>query len=109
MTAPTIGRVVYYRPSTLELQDPAITSLNPSEPFRADVCFVNPDGSVNLTVCDHNGRDFTATGIPFFEAQATIDTPHAHWMPYQVATAAVAAAAVVPQPPAGQDPAPPVA
>lgn len=89
MTFPTIGRVVYYRPDSLDIQDPALTSLDPTLPFRADIAFADElSGTVNLNVVDHFGRSFTRTSVPFFDTQQPSDAPHAHWMPYQLAQAA---------------------
>lgn len=121
MTAPTIGRVVYYRPSSSEISYLPLTVYD-DQPLRADVCFVLDDGTVSLLVNDHIGRSFVFLNVPFFETRQTGDIAHAHWMPYQLATAAatgavpLAAAAPivppasvapeVPQPQAGQFPQP---
>lgn len=109
MTAPTIGRVVYYRPSRNEVLRQNINQFDPLQPFRADVVFVNLDNSVNLTVCDHAGQSLSREGIPFFEtAQDTPDSVHAHWMPYQVAQAVAATPVSAPAQPAPSPTEPPV-
>jgi hypothetical protein len=98
MAFPTIGRVVYYRLDSLDIQDPSITSLDPTLPFRADVAFVDePNSTVNLKVVDHFGRPFARTSVPFFDQQQPDSTTaHAHWMPYQLAQAAAGQAAPTP-------------
>ena len=103
MTAPTIGRVVYYRPSQLEVSTQRITQIDPTEPFRADVVFVNSDAAtVNLVVHDHLGERLLREDIDFYETQQDTGAAHAHWMPYQVAQAAKAD----PTPPAQPAPSP---
>jgi hypothetical protein len=85
MPTPTIGRVVYYRPSLLDLQNPAIVSLDLTQPFSAYIGFVNSDTAVNLQVIDHLGRPFSRDNVPFFDAQQPdTEAAHAHWMPYQL-------------------------
>ena len=101
MTAPTIGRVVYYRPSSLEVSSQNILQLDVTAPFRADIVFVNVDGTVNLAVNDHAGQPLTRTAVPFSETQQDCNEDgsvlaHAHWMPYQIAQAAKAEAPVAP-------------
>ena len=86
MTTPTVGRVVYFEPLP---NDPLRLS---SQPYRADICHVNDDGTVNLSVNDHRGNAYFLNNIAFVDA-ATSDAGQAHWMPYQVATAAAAAPA----------------
>ena len=100
MTAPTIGRVVYYRPSQHELTTQRITQLDTSDPFRADIVYVdNVNFTVNLVVHDHLGERLLRSEVEFYETQQDTGMAHAHWMPYQVAQAAQAAKAA-PTPPA---------
>jgi hypothetical protein len=85
MPQPTVGRVVYYEPTDLELQSPVIARASDT-PFRADVVHPNSDNTVNLLVSDHFGRTYTALSVPFNDS-ASGNPGEAHWMPYQVAAA----------------------
>lgn len=85
MTAPTIGRKVYFRPQAIDGSESPV--------FDATVVAVNDDGTVNLACHDNLGVPFAALNIPF--RQDGDETPrgqYAHWMPYQVAQHAASAA-----------------
>ena len=91
MITPTVGRIVYYKASTLELQSPAIARCS-VQPFRADVCHVNEDGTLVLRVIDHNGHSFAVGNVLLVQPEMPTpeEGPYAYWMPYQVlATPAV--------------------
>jgi hypothetical protein len=76
--APTVGRVVLYRPSAT------------SETFAAIVARVNDDDTVNLAVFNEFGVPNNAVQVPLM--QPTDDAPSighfCHWMEYQIGQAA---------------------
>lgn len=95
MTFPTIGRVVYYQPAA----DTLFQSLDTTQPFRADVLFVNPDNTVNLRITDHVGNTYTNVNVLFQddpEAKMPAGEGYAFWMPYQLAQQAVVQPAPAP-------------
>ena len=66
-------------------------------PEIAQVVFVNPNGTVNLAGFDHEGRPFTAIGVPFRQDGAA--APKAPlWADALGAKPAVAAAKPAPRP-----------
>lgn len=82
----TVGRVLYYYP---EVDDPILyafsKTFHPIGPLRADVVFVNPDGTLNLIVNDPVGGAHQRTGVKFFP-ELPFDrqpTSFASWMDYQ--------------------------
>jgi hypothetical protein len=80
---PTIGRRIWFFPGDKESL--AMSILNDS-PCDAGIVFVHPDGTVNLSVTDHEGCLHAkfhvpivadGEGLPFHASRA-------EWMPYQV-------------------------
>lgn len=92
MIAPTVGRVVWYRPSDDELQHiPAPPQAG--EPLAAHVAQVNEDSTVNLMVIDGAGSTFGRTNVPLVQDGAPWpNTGFCEWMPYQKGQAAKAEA-----------------
>ncbi len=84
MTAPTVGRVVYYRVYQLS----TVPNVQ-GEPLAAIVAAVQSKTHLNLSVFDSNGFQFPAQNVPFFEnyEDGPAEGAFAHWMPYQVAQA----------------------
>lgn len=81
---PTVGRVVWYW-STLDGADDCDFS-DPRQPMRADICHVNHDGTVNLSVNDHFCTPRAMRGITLHQGDAagcSLPRPFATWMPYQ--------------------------
>ena len=84
---PTVGRVVWFRPST---KDPLSKSVN-GEPLAGHVARVNDDGTVNLMVISSEGLPESRKRVPLCQG----DSPRpkkggaswCEWMPYQVALA----------------------
>lgn len=82
--APTVGRVVLYRPSGSFLG-----MIMSAQPMKADVVHVNDDGTVNLFVVDHHGQNYSMMNIRLVQP----DEPKpeggnfCHWMDYQVGQA----------------------
>ena len=88
---PTIGRVVWLWLSADTLQDNEYNVIDEKQALKAEVCFVNPDGTVTLDVCDHSGEcgtEFNVTLFDFDEHQPPWhgmgDETIATWMPYQM-------------------------
>lgn len=91
MIAPTVGRVVWFRPS---VHDEDMQIYDPRQPCNAQIVFVWNDRLVNLAVHDHTGKAFERTSVPLLQ-----DDDHkpeagyfACWMPYQKGQAAKAEA-----------------
>ncbi|WP_431014541.1 hypothetical protein [Bradyrhizobium pachyrhizi] len=87
MIKPSIGRVVWYIPSTNDLNSFASSRMvqhDPAQPFKADVVFVWSDTCVNLEVVDHAGGRHVRTSVPINQEGFT---PRAEWMPYQAGQA----------------------
>lgn len=80
---PTIGRRVWYWPSTYDLNE--MNRSVSDQPFDAGVCCVWSDHLVNLTIADHDGRMHRRTSVRLLQGdeEARPGEPHATWMPYQ--------------------------
>jgi hypothetical protein len=57
MIKPTVGRVVLYWPSAVQAGTDTL------QPFAATVAYVWNDRMVNLSVTDHNGKQFGVTSV----------------------------------------------
>lgn len=86
--APTVGRKVW----VWEGENLNLSVLDPNQPFDATVLFVASDGSVNLSVTDHEGNDAVMFGVKLRDPKE--GDKHdveaisiATWMPYQVGQA----------------------
>lgn len=83
MIKPTVGRVVLYWPSTVQ------EGSDTSQPFAATVAYVWNDRMVNLSVTDHNGRQFGVTSVPLLQdGDVRTGGMCCEWMPYQKGQAA---------------------
>lgn len=95
---PTIGRRVWFRPSTQFLErNPTVTQLGSGQPMDAGIVYVHHDHMVNLAVCDHVGRTHMVPSVPLLAGQwepGDADYAVCEWMPYQKGQAAKAEAAV---------------
>lgn len=91
---PTIGRIVWYYPSGYD----TIEQGDDLQPLAAMVCYVWPDGAVNLAVHDLHGYPWTRSRVRLVQEGEALpgDAGYATWMPYQVNQAAKAAAQPVP-------------
>jgi len=88
---PTTGRVILFVP------DSEMGLGHQEESLAALVCRVNEDGTINLAVFDLDGHHHAVQNVPIVELIEGQEVPahgrFAHWMPYQLATAAAAAPA----------------
>ena len=86
MIAPTVGRIVWYRPSS----DEEIPKQADGQPLAAIVAMVWPGGGmVNLSVFDANGFSRPRSKVPL--VQENNEAPsgsYCEWMPYQKGQAA---------------------
>ena len=81
---PTVGRVVWYWPAFGD--GDKNMDHDGEQPLRADVCHVNPDGSINLCVNDAAGNGFKRPNITLHQGDAagcSLPRPFATWMPFQ--------------------------
>ena len=91
---PTVGRVVWYWPGESDEKRDEM-DWDGGQPLRADICYVNDDGSVNLSVNDCVGRQFTRCDVLLHQGDAdgcSLPRPFATWMPYQKSQASKAEA-----------------
>jgi hypothetical protein len=83
MIKPTVGRVVWFWPSTMREGD------DTKQPFAATVAYVHSDRMVNLSVVDHNGRQYGISSVPLRQPEdESPDGMFCEWMPYQQGQAA---------------------
>ena len=81
---PTVGRVVWFWPDASE----HITA-RVGEPLRADICAVNSDGTVNLSVNDVRGVQTTRLNVMLVQPdEPKPEHSFCAWMPYQKGQAA---------------------
>ena len=92
MTAPTVGRIVYFTPAASD----TLIYRNGNQPLAAVVAYVHSDECVNLSVFDANGNQWPRTSVAFIQGDAEIPSGgyFCQWMPYQLAQAAKADAPV---------------
>ena len=80
MTQPTVGRVVWFWPSSVE----QLALPRDGQPLAAHVAAVSEDGSaVNLQVIDANGHAHARQDVPFIGDGGAAGFSYACWMPYQ--------------------------
>jgi cell wall-associated NlpC family hydrolase len=84
MIKPTVGRVVWYRPTGAS-----------GATHAAIVCGINSDTNVNLAVFGLYGDGPSQhTSVPLKQEDSeTFSGPYAEWMPYQIGQAKAAATA----------------
>ena len=86
MIKPTIGRVVWFHPSS----NVAEVGFYPNATCAAIVAYVHSDNMVNLAVFDGNGAVHSKTSVRLI--QDTDEAPkggyYCEWMPYQKGQAA---------------------
>lgn len=77
MIAPTVGRVVWYRPDD-----------GTDQRFAAHVAKVHDDATVNLMVIDPAGIPFAKQFVTLVQDGAVPQPGECEWMPYQKGQAA---------------------
>lgn len=90
MIVPTVGRVVWFTPSTSAyITDPTFVQHDVTKPCAAMVVYVWGDRMVNLVVFDSNGVPFGKTSVTLLQDDDR--KPECgyfcSWMPYQVGQA----------------------
>lgn len=97
--SPSVGRKVWLWAG----EDSGLSIVDKAQACDATILLVLEDGSVNLAVCDHNGNQTTAFGVPLSDPDVAGTPPDVHhwegsgdqiyatWMPYQVAQAKASA------------------
>ncbi|MEY4428614.1 MAG: Erwinia phage vB EamM Alexandra [Pseudomonadota bacterium] len=88
---PTIGRRVWYWPSTydtgcMETKPPTVMEFNGTQPCDAGVVYVHGDRLVNLSVTDHNGNVHKRNSVTLHQPGDVISAGggYAVWMDYQI-------------------------
>lgn len=85
MIKPTVGRVVWYRPSPGE----NIVGNDGSQPLAAIITHVWSDTCINLAVFDANGIATNRTSVYLLQPETERPASQfAEWMPYQLGQAA---------------------
>src|SRR4029079_5869109 len=89
MIKPTVGRVVWFTPSSPLNMPPSFRTLG-DQPCSASVAYVWNDRLVNLTVSAPYGNTFNMTSGPLLQDddEKPAGGYFAEWMPYQVGQAA---------------------
>lgn len=92
MIQPTVGRVVWFHPSTSDQELGRFLQAHEGKPFAAIVTHVWSDAMVNLCVFDPNGVPHPRTSVQLVQPEEHPDhRPAGHfceWMPYQKGQAA---------------------
>lgn len=60
---PLVGQILHYWPLQCE------KTHNHDQPFRADICHINTDGTVNLIVSNEIGIETRRTRVPLVQGQ----------------------------------------
>jgi hypothetical protein len=84
MIKPTVGRIVLYHPSDIDLEPRSVVQ-NENEPLAAIVTCVWSDTCVNLTVFGADGVPHGRTSVPLIQDDAPVP-PNGYcceWTPYQ--------------------------
>lgn len=102
---PTVGRKVW----VWEGENLNLSVLDPNQPFDATVLFVESDGTVNLSVTDHEGNSATMFGVKLRDPKEGDkhdgeEISIATWMPYQVGQAKQAESNKTPVPASAPSP-----
>lgn len=80
MIKPTVGRVVWFYPATLNLHQ---------QPCAAIIACVLSDREINIGYMNHHGQWDAATRVPLLqEGDAEPAAAYCTWMPYQKGQAA---------------------
>lgn len=103
MMKPSVGRIVWFYDGMSVGR--FMSRLDDTTPMAASVIYVHPDGSVNLKVVDHLGKEWTRGGAdkgvqlrdPAQADRHGIEDA-ATWMPYQVGQARAQGALRMPSP-----------
>jgi hypothetical protein len=82
---PTIGRRIWYRPLAHER-----TFEGGDQPFDAGICYVHPDGTVNLDVKNELGSPLQRHDVTVAPSYDEAKPGQCGWMPYQVGQAKAA-------------------
>jgi hypothetical protein len=85
---PTVGRIIWVWMTAEDLEKYGLEANNNTQPFRADVLYVNEQGLATIEVTDHVGSKVTLEeDVQVFDPEE--DDGHedaesyATWMPYQ--------------------------
>jgi hypothetical protein len=91
---PTVGRMVWYRPSQYDVEECRAVQHDTEQPCHAMVAYVWNDRLVNLVVYDHDGVYFTRSSVRLLQDDDVLpdNSGYAEWMPYQKGQAAKAEA-----------------
>lgn len=91
MIKPTVGRVLWYWPTTQDVTEGMFAYPGSDQPFAATVAFVHSDHMVNLQVTDHRGACHEKRSVTLLQEGDTVrrvKDGYAEWMPYQKGQAA---------------------
>ena len=92
---PTVGRVLWYWPSTQDIEAGMFAYPGSDQPFTAQVVFVHSDRMINLLITDHGGGAHEKRSVTLLQAGDSVrdHAGYAEWMPYQQGQAAKTEAA----------------
>lgn len=84
MISPTVGRIVWYRPSKHDRHISGMSIHADDEPLAAIVTRVHADDCVNLAVFDTQGHHVSRTSVYLHQGDGPCaESPYCEWMPYQ--------------------------
>ena len=97
---PTVGRVLWYWPSTHDIEAGMFAYPGSDQPFTAQVVFVHSDRMINLLITDHGGGAHEKRSVTLLQAGDSVrdHAGYAEWMPYQQGQASKDAAGEKPTP-----------
>lgn len=73
MIKPTVGRKVHYWPTKFDPGPTDTRNLPGAQPYDATICFAHSDRCVNLSISDHNGRQFSLTSVELVQSNSPVD------------------------------------
>ena len=78
MIKPTVGRIVWYHPTSRDTGPTPLT-----QPLAAIVSHVHSDTLVNLSVFDANGSQYSRTSVTLVQGDEIAEIGQCEWMPFQ--------------------------
>lgn len=90
---PTVGRNVYFQPSSDQLrgvftQNDFMKPVKDRQPLFANILYVRNDRLVDINIQDHSGRLHFQANVQMVQAGDPVpDGNYAYWMPWQVGQA----------------------
>jgi hypothetical protein len=92
MIKPAVGRIVWFRPSSDDLDDDifGIVYNDKKQPSCAQICYVHNDRMVNISFVDQEGDTYSAQNVRLMHGDEAFNPggSYCEWMPFQKGQAA---------------------